>query len=506
MNQVHLHVHSEESKLDGLSKVHELATAAKELGQKAIALTDHGVLGGIPDFIVACEKEGIKPLPGVEAYMTKNRLHKSEYFSERKGAICEKYLIGTRTKDGNFKPKLKAFNDFVRAVSRDWSRFDELANELLADWLMSEDGVDLFSIMVEDEPEEKTIDEFREEIIEYISCDNYHLLLLPINNKGLEEMYEIISDAHVNGLYSDPRTDLSYIRENNLGKNIIATSACLGSYLASLVRMNLWDKACEFIQECKDTFYEFYLEKQAVSSPEQLAYNDALDKLASATNTPKVVTTDAHFARKDDWAVHDVLVASSFKKCVHDTDRYIYSKDHFLKSETEVREIVNDDEAILNTSRIADKINITLPKEPIFPKYPLQEHEANSIDELIRRKAWDSLLRYLFKNPDLDANVYSMRLDEELDVITREGFSDYFIIEEDMIRATKEAGYLVGPGRGSAAGSLVSFMLGITTLDPIKLDLLFERFLNPERAGYPDCTHFLKEMNTVVYTGNSVDY
>lgn len=503
---VHLHVHGEFSKMDGLSKSNELVAEAKRLGQTALALTDHGVMGGIPEFIKACQKEGIKPIPGVEAYMTKDRHFKSEEFSAKKEEICIKYRIATKQKGGSYKPKLKAFNTFISAVSRDWSKFDDLALELIKDWLMEEpledpehqislfDDEALFAMGQEDATElindvyeaaeEHTLERFKKEILDYLEFDSYHLLLLAVNGQGLKDLYNIVSDSHINGFYSDPRTDFNFIKENGLGKNIIATSACLGGYFAKLIDRNQIDEAKAFIAECKEIFYGFYLEKQATTIPKQIELNEWIDRLALETNTPKIVTTDAHFARAEDWDVHDVLVAASFKKCVGDTDRYIYSKDHYLKSEQEVIELINDEEAILNTKRIADMINVELPKEPLFPKFISDGTET--MDELISKKSWNNLMQFLFKNPHLDAQTYSKRLDEELKVIIKQGFSDYFLIEEDMINATKKAGFVVGPGRGSAAGSLVAFVLGITTLDPIKNDLLFERFLNPERAGYPD--------------------
>lgn len=487
---VHIHVHGEFSKLDGLNKMKELVAEAKRLGQTALALTDHGVMGGIPEFIKACHEGGIKPIPGVEAYMTKNRLIKSEDISDMKHHLCIKYKIATKQKGGSLKPKLKAFNTFVSAVSINWSQFDELANELIKDWLMEEtSGNEQFDLLeMNNSDQEHSIEEFKKDILEYLEYDNYHLLLLAVDSQGLKDLYHIISDAHINGFYSDPRTDLAFIRENNLGKHIIATSTCLGSYFAKLIQREQIEEAKAFIQECKDTFHSFYLEKQATTIPDQIILNQWIDKLAIETNTPKVVTTDVHFATADDWSIHDVLVASSMKKCVGDTDRYIYSKDHYIKSEEEVFALVPDQEAIDNTFKIAEMVNVELPKEPLLPKFVHSEND--STDEIIRKKAWNKLMQYLFENPHLNANEYSKRLDDELNVIIPQNFSDYFLIEEDMINATKQAGFLVGPGRGSAAGSLVAYLLGITTLDPIENDLLFERFLNPERAGYPDCKHF----------------
>lgn len=479
---VHLHVHGEDSTLDGLPQVKEIIERAKEIKSPAVALTDHGVMAGIPDFITACEKEGIKPIPGVEAYMALDRTMKGPEFEKWREEICKKYKIT----DNKGKVKRKAFNDFLRKVRRDMSVFEEEAKKILVDYLM-EGSMDLFDLLEfnkEETPEEK-IEKFKKDITEYLDyTGNFHLLLIAVNNQGLKDLYKITSDAHINGFYSDPRTDLNYIKENNLGKNIIATSACLGGYFAHLVMKDRIEEAKAFIEECKEIFHSFYLEKQAVLSREQIYLNEIIDHLAEETGIPKIITTDAHFARKEDHKIHDILVAGSMNKCVQDEDRYQYAEDHYLKSVEEIKENFNDDEAIWNTLKIAEKINVTLPKEPLLPKFPVED--GDKPEEILKKKTWNNLFQYCLNNPDIDFNEYANRLNYELEIICDKGFADYFLITEDFINAAKNEGYLIGPGRGSAAGSLVSFMLNITTLDPIKYDLLFERFMNPERPGYPD--------------------
>ncbi|PGV22957.1 DNA polymerase III subunit alpha [Bacillus cereus] len=490
----HLHVHSEESILDGLAKVKQLVAKAKSIGTTALGITDHGVCGAIPDFIAECLANGIKPIPGCEVYTTKNRLIRKEEMAAKRIELCKKYMLT----DKKGKPKLKVLRDFIRKVDKDKNAFDEDVHTILKDYLMSmgqepEQTLDLFSVYAVDleeesapelpeTPEEK-IEAFRKDIIDYIDHGNFHMVLLAINNKGLEDLYEIVSDAHINGFYSDPRTDLAYIRDRGLGNNIIATSACLGSYFSQLVLAGRIEEAKEHIKECKDTFHEFYLEKQATEIPKQLYVNAIIDQLAAETNTPKILTTDVHYANKEDNEIHDVLVTSSIGKCIDDESRLIYAHEFWMKTEEEMLAKCNDIEAWENTMRIADKVNVTLPKEPLFPKFIVDGSET--VEELLRKKAWDGLFEMALTD-GIDVNEYSKRLQYELDVICSEGFQDYFLIEEDMIDATVKAGFLVGPGRGSGAGSLVCRCLKITWLDPIKYDLLFERFLNPERAGYPD--------------------
>ncbi len=506
---VHLHVHSEESLLDGLSTVKQLVKKAKSLGQTALGITDHGVCGAIPDFITECIEQGIKPIAGVEAYTTKNRLKRNEELEQMRKDICIKYKIT----DGKGKPRMKVLRDFMRKVEKNYQSFEEEATEILKDYLMFEpmeemeqelllfdiEDDDSFvddkslmqkeiinhyeSINVPQTPEEK-IHQFKTDIFDYLDHGNFHMVLLAIDNKGLEDLYEIVSDAHINGFYSDPRTDLSYIRDNGLGRHIIATSACLGSFFSQLCLAGRLEEAKAHIQECKETFHSFYLEKQATLIPEQVYINEIIDRLAIETNTPKILTTDVHYANKEDNHIHDILVTSSIGKCISDENRMKYAHEFWMKSDEEMLEKCNDPEAWANTLKIAEMVNVTLPKEPLFPKFIVEE--GDTVEEVLRKKAWEGLFEITLNDPSIDIDQYSKRLQYELDVICSEGFQDYFLIEEDMIKATVEAGFLVGPGRGSGAGSLVCYALKITWLDPIKENLLFERFLNPERAGYPD--------------------
>src|SRR5699024_2022007 len=257
---------------------------------------------------------------------------------------------------------------------------------------------------------------FKKDVTEYIDLtSNYHFLLIAINNQGLEDLYRISSDAYINGFYSDPRTDLKFIKENDLGKNIIATSACLGGQLAKLCFQDRMDEAKEFIQECKETFHSFYLEKQATFIREQLVYNEMIDRLAIETNTPKVITTDVHFARKEDHRLHDILVAGSFNKCVLDEDRYHYAEDHYMKTYDEIYKDFPDKEAINNTVKIAEMVDVNLPKDPLLPRYIIEE--GDSVEDVLKKKVWNALFKYCIENSHLDFNNYAARLEYELDVI-----------------------------------------------------------------------------------------
>ncbi|MBU5262178.1 DNA polymerase III subunit alpha [Bacillus atrophaeus] len=503
-NGVHLHTHSEDSLLDGLSSVKQLIAKAKSLGQTALAITDHGVCSAIPDFITECLANNIKPIPGCEVYTTKDRLKKSEELEEIRMNICRKYKIT----DNKGEVKKKAFQEFLRKFEKDYSSFDELAPVILKNYLMSDEQQkikltlknysmsnelqeaqqDLFLDFAADthvsvSTYEDKLNAFKEDVFNYLDHGNFHMVLLAINNKGLEDLYAISSDAHINGFHGKPRTDLTYIKENNLGQNIIATTACLGSHFSQLCLAGRLDDAKKLINECKEIFHSFYLEKQATHIPEQIKVNEIIDQLSIETNTPKILTSDVHYANKDDQRIHDILVTSSIKKCICDENRMVYAHEFWMKSDEEMMEKCNDPEAWANTLKIAEMVNVSLPKEPLFPKFNVDGNET--VEELLRKKAWEGLFEMSLTD-NIDIDQYSTRLQYELDVICSEGFQDYFLIEEDMIGATVAAGYLVGPGRGSGAGSLVCRVLKITWLDPIKENLLFERFLNPDRAGYPD--------------------
>lgn len=485
-NGVHLHTHSEDSLLDGLSTVKQLVAKAKSLGQSALAITDHGVCSAIPDFITECLASNIKPIPGCEVYTTKDRLKKSEELEEIRLKICRKYKIT----DHKGEVKKKPFQDFLREVEKDYSSFDELAPVILKNYLMSAESQDVQQDLFLDFDGgsqaityEDKLNEFKEDVFNYLDHGNFHMVLLAVNNKGLEDLYAITSDAHINGFYGKPRTDLSYIKQNNLGQNLIATTACLGSHFSQLCLAGRLEDAKKLINECKEIFHSFYLEKQATHIPEQIKVNEIIDQLSVETNTPKILTTDVHYANKDDQRIHDILVTSSIKKCICDENRMVYAHEFWMKSDEEMMEKCNDPEAWANTLKIADIVNVSLPEQPLFPKFNVNGDKT--VEELLRKKAWEGLFEMSLTD-NIDIEQYSNRLQYELDVICSEGFQDYFLIEEDMIGATVAAGFLVGPGRGSGAGSLVCRVLKITWLDPIKENLLFERFLNPERAGYPD--------------------
>lgn len=483
---VQIHVHSEESKLDGLSKVEDLVLKAKSLGYTALGLTDHGVCGGIPDFIKSCETHGIKPLPGVELYTTKDRKFNSEENAAHREHIMMKYNIV----DAKGKPKKKAFNDYMRLVKKKNAQFNLIefeTNQILADLMMKDyqptlDFTNAFTVDIGQDIGDLE-SQFQQDVLNLLDHGNFHMVAIAMNNQGLKDLYKIVSDAHLNGFYSDPRTDLTYIRENGLGKHLIATTACLGSYFSQLIMAGRIDEAKAHIKECKETFAHFYLEKQATEIPEQLHVNSWIDQLSIETNTPKILTTDVHYANKEDKDIHELLVTSAIGKCLGDEDRLIYAHEFWMKTDEEMMEKCFDEEAWGNTLKIAEMVNVTLPKEPLLPKFKVEE--GDSVDEILKKKAWSGLFEYALKE-NIDLDLYSKRLQTELNVIIPQGFADYFLVVSDYLSWGKDNGFLIGPGRGSAAGSLVAMCIKITTVDPIKYNLMFERFLSPDRISFPD--------------------
>ena len=485
IRHVDLHAHGKKSLMDGLSSERELLEAARDAGKSAIALTDHGFMGGVPSFLKEAKDVGIKGIPGCEIYTTKNHLvNDGIMFEEMRFKIAER--VGLVNKKG--KLEKKKIQELLKKCRKDYFNGIEDAEMMEAETLMKNGMGGEMSLNLDDwgnpEPDESGKLTIKEMIDDYLDHDNFHLVCLARNEQGLSDLYTIVSEAHVNGFYSDPRVSLKWIREHNLGQHLIATSACLGGFLPRLLWHGRLEEARAFIKECQETFGIFVLEKQATDNPDQPWLNDWVDTLSKEMGLPRIVTTDVHFARKSDWEAHDVIVAAGMGKCVLDEDRYHYSKDHYVKTVEELMSLTDDVEAIEETQRLADLCEvIDVPSTPVFPKLPLQ---GRTPEEALRENCWAALFQYMLVNPKVDYAEYSERLDFELKTIITAGFADYFLIIEGMIKHAKSKNYLVGPGRGSAAGSLVAFLLKVTGMDPIEHRLLFYRFLNPERVGLPD--------------------
>lgn len=383
--------------MDGSAKIKELVVRAKELGMKALAITDHGVMYGAIDFYKAAKAAGIKPIIGCEVYVAP----------------------GSR---------------FDREITKGEDRY-------------------------------------------------YHLVLLAKNNQGYKNLSKIVSKGFTEGYYYKPRVDMEVLEKYSDG--IIALSACLAGEVAVNLRKDNYNQAKETALKYLDIFGEgnYYLEMQDHGLNEQRTVNAGIMRLSQETKIPMVVTNDSHYIMADDAEAHDVLLCIQTAKLVTDQDRMKYEgEQYYLKSAEEMEELFPyAKEALENTCRIADMCNLDIVfGEQKVPSYDVPKgfDEFSYLSELCQKGL---ARRYLHVTKELED-----RLDFELNTIRNMGYVDYFLIVWDFIKYAKDNGIAVGPGRGSAAGSIVSYCLEITDIDPIKFNLLFERFLNPERVTMPD--------------------
>ncbi len=397
MSFVHLHVHSEYSLLDGACRIGEMAKRAREMGQQALAITDHGVMYGVVDFYRACREAGIKPVIGCEVYVAPRDRTDKEY------------------------------------------------------------GVD----------------------------NNYsHLILLCKNETGYHNLCALVSEGFVNGFYIRPRIDWPLLREHAEG--LVCLSACLAGDIPQKLVRGDYAAAKARALELRDLFGadSFYLELQDHGIPDERRAAQGLIRIHSETGIPLAVTNDAHYLRKEDARIQDVLMCIQTGKTVDDTDRMKFeSQELYLKSEEEMRALFPDfPEAYDNTVKIADMCDFDFEFGHYhLPRFQLPEGETDSF-AFLRRLCYEGLDR---RYPGYGKEL-SDRLDYELGIISQMGFVDYFLIVWDFIAFAKSHDIPVGPGRGSGAGSIVSYTLNITDVDPIKYKLFFERFLNPERVTMPD--------------------
>ena len=404
MSFVHLHVHSEYSLLDGACRIGSMMDRVKELGQDAIALTDHGVMYGCIDFYKKAKEAGIKPIIGCEVYVARRGMEDRIY------------------------------------------------------------GVD---------------------------NEAYHLVLLCKDRTGYENLCYLVSQAYLKGFYGKPRVDLKLLRERHEG--LIALSACLAGAIAQDLLQEDYDAARSYALELKDIFGEdnFYLELQDHGIPEQRAVNQGIMRLSRELNLPLVVTNDAHYLRREDSVIQDVLLCIQTGKTVDDPKRMKFQTDEFyLKSEEELRQLFpNCPEAFENTAKIAQRCNLDFEFHKYhLPSFPVPEGYTN---EEFFRKLCENGFAQRYENPPEE---YRERLEYEIGVISRMGYVNYYLIVWDFIRYAKESGIPVGPGRGSGAASIVAYCLHITEVDPMQYGLIFERFLNPERVSMPDFdTDFCQE-------------
>lgn len=399
---VHLHVHSHYSLLDGLTKIDDLVESAKADGAPAVALTDHGVMYGAIEFYEKCKKEGIKPIIGVEAYLTPGSRH-----------------------DRTIRPDEKNY---------------------------------------------------------------YHLVLLAKNNTGYHNLIKLTSIAHVEGFYYKPRIDWEVLSQHAEG--VIGTSSCLAGEIPRLLLAGKRDKALEKIQAYRELFGEgnFFLELQDHPEiPDQMKLNDILVELSKELNLPLIVTNDVHYLKAEDDEAQDILLCLQNKSKKEDTNRMsMLGVNYSLKPAADIATaFAHVPEALENTVKLAEMCELELELGKIqLPHFEVPDgFDGNSY---LRKLTLEGLVKRYGKTYEEIDQLYRDRVDYELEVVAKMGWPSYFLIVADFVNWAKGQGIIVGPGRGSAAGSLVCYVLGITNLCPIEYNLVFERFLNPDRISMPD--------------------
>ena len=396
-NFVHLHVHSEYSLLDGMSRIKDLPKRAKELGMDAIALTDHGVMYGAVEFYKECKKNDVKPIIGCEVYVARR------------------------------------------------TRFDKEAS---------------------------------------IDAGYNHLILLVKNKKGYQNLIKLVSLSFVEGFYYKPRIDKEILEKYSEG--LVCLSACLAGELPQAIIQNDMEKAEKIALWYKNLFKDdYYIEIQNNGLREQVMVNQKLIELARKLNIPLVGTNDAHYLKKEDAYNHEVLLCIQTGKKMSDEDRMRFETDEFyIKSKEEMSEYFeNIPEAVSNTVKIAEKCNYDFEFGVTkLPNYDVPEEFDTHLDYFVKL-CNDGFKNRYGENPSKELRD---RLEYEISIINKMGYVDYFLIVWDFINYAKSVGIPVGPGRGSGAGSMAAYCIGITDIDPIKYNLIFERFLNPERISMPD--------------------
>ncbi len=422
---VHLHVHTEYSLLDGANRIKELVPRVKELGMKAIAITDHGVMYGAIEFYKECKKHGIKPIIGVEAYVAPRKMS------------------------------------------------DKEAN-------------------IDEHPG--------------------HLVLLAKDNEGYKNLIKLVSLSFTEGFYYKPRIDLDTLKKYS--KGLVASSACLAGFINRALLNDEFDKAREIAKQYIDIFGkdDFYIELQSNGIREQVTANQRLIKLARELGLKMIATNDAHYLKKEDAESHDVLLCIQTGKKVSDDDRMKMKSDEFyIKSPDEMYEsFKNLPELLDNTVEIANKCNVEFEfGNTVLPNFDTPFNEEHFM--YLKKLSYKGLCKRYFpdvevtfsngpisgvmEDTELDriieiikernSELYE-RMEYELSTVDKMGYTDYYLIVWDFIKYAKDNDIPVGPGRGSGAGSLAAYCVEITDIDPMKYNLIFERFLNPERISMPD--------------------
>ncbi len=319
---------------------------------------------------------------------------------------------------------------------------------------------------------------------ERVAGNRYHITLLVKNNKGWENILQLVTKSHLEGFYYKPRIDKELLKEHSEG--LIGLSGCMSGEIPKALSADDEKRAEEILNEYKNIFEDFFIEVfHHPNDPGSTEVVEKLIPLAKKTNTDIVATQDIHYALASDAPFQDILLAVQTGSNLDDEDRLTMSKDNFsMRSHEEMQRCFKDNpEALENTLKVADLVDLDIKLGEIqLPHYSLPKEETN--DSYLKKLTVEAIPKNY--KTDEDCAEAMDRLDFELEVIKKTGFASYFLIVQDIVGWSKAQGIVVGPGRGSAAGSIISYLLGITSADPIKYNLLFERFMNPDRISMPD--------------------
>lgn len=469
-NFVHLHFHTSYSFLDGYNPVKKAVNRLKELGFESCAITDHGTLAGCWEFQEECLKQGIKPLLGNELYFTLDTSELTKPLEERREeAIARAVAAGALPKEHSKMTK-KAVTEAIEPYKYD--------------------------------------------------TKDYHILFIAKNQNGWHNLIKLSSEASRIGTFNGrPHVDFNLIEKYH--EDLICTTACIASYPSYQIQQNNYEQANWYLDKMRAIFQDdFYLEIQPLSIYKQHITNLYYMEYAKKHNVKTVATNDVHWTNKEDADDHDTLLCVGLKTWKTNPNRMRYSPEFWIKTYEEMvhsfneqdkymslnKEIYPDmkevpileydnkeyqayfSQAIKETTKLAEKViqDIKLhPDNVLFPKTnPLGNLTS---EETLEMKAWKGLYKYLKSNTLLNKKVYEHRLADELSIICSKGFADYFLVVQEYVQWATDNDILVGPGRGSAAGSLALFCLGVTkNIDPIEHNLLFSRFMTKERTALPD--------------------